>query len=96
MFSSYTDLSSDLQRHSLDCGRQLNRESGVVMEEPPVPVEGFSEDFQLLPHQERARTWMKERETGGNAGGILADDMGYACSLKSRLRSVVPWLIVPR
>lgn len=47
-----------------------------AMAGPPIPVEGFIEGFQLLPHQEKARRWIKQRESGGNAGGILADDMG--------------------
>ena len=46
-------------------------------------VKGFRADFKLLPHQVRARFWMKDREdtTKGRAGGILADDMGFAATL---------------
>lgn len=40
-------------------------------------VKSFREKFKLLPHQALGRVWMKERETGKKAGGILADDMGY-------------------
>lgn len=40
-------------------------------------VRGFREDIVLLPHQVVARSWMRERETGNNFGGILADEMGY-------------------
>jgi hypothetical protein len=40
-------------------------------------VKSFREKFKLLPHQGLGRVWMKERETGKKAGGILADDMGY-------------------
>ena len=39
-------------------------------------VEGFKDGITLLPHQVLGRVWMKERETGKKAGGILADDMG--------------------
>jgi hypothetical protein len=39
-------------------------------------VEGFRDGIVLLPHQVLGRAWMKERETGKKAGGILADDMG--------------------
>jgi hypothetical protein len=40
-------------------------------------VEGFQDGITLLPHQVLGRVWMKERETGKKAGGILADDMGW-------------------
>lgn len=42
-------------------------------------VDGFQEGIKLLPHQVIGRKWMTERESGKKAGGILADDMGYAC-----------------
>lgn len=39
-------------------------------------VDGFSDGITLLPHQVLGRAWMRDRETGKKAGGILADDMG--------------------
>lgn len=36
-------------------------------------VEGFVDSIRLMPHQIQGRAWMKERETGKKAGGILAD-----------------------
>lgn len=36
-------------------------------------VEGFDENIRLMPHQIQGRAWMRERETGKKAGGILAD-----------------------
>lgn len=45
--------------------------SSINMED--AKVEGFSDDIRLMPHQIQGRAWMKERETGKKAGGILAD-----------------------
>jgi hypothetical protein len=39
-------------------------------------VKGLSESIVLKPHQVLSRDWMREREEGKKAGGILADDMG--------------------
>jgi hypothetical protein len=36
-------------------------------------VEGFADNIRLMPHQIQGRIWMRERETGRKAGGILAD-----------------------
>jgi hypothetical protein len=36
-------------------------------------VDGFDDSIRLMPHQIQGRAWMKERETGKKAGGILAD-----------------------
>lgn len=36
-------------------------------------VDGFIDSFRLLPHQVQGRAWMRERESGKKAGGILAD-----------------------
>jgi hypothetical protein len=43
-------------------------------------VPGFRENIRLMPHQVLGRQWMRDREdvTKKRAGGILADDMGYA------------------
>jgi hypothetical protein len=65
--------------------RQLVEESHNDQEEDEVDmslaeVEGFKPGVALLPHQVLGRIWMQERETGKKAGGILADDMGYAVS----------------
>ena len=48
-------------------------------------VPGFSRDIRLLPHQVFARAWMRDREKGSAAGGILADDMGYVYPFGSDL-----------
>jgi hypothetical protein len=41
-------------------------------------VDGFKEEFTLMPHQIIGRKWMRDREdvTRKRTGGILADDMG--------------------
>ncbi|KAK2460825.1 hypothetical protein APHAL10511_007295 [Amanita phalloides] len=51
-------------------------------------VSGFREDFRLLPHQALGRVWMRERETGKKAGGILADDMGLGKTIQTLTRIV--------
>lgn len=43
-------------------------------------VDGFDDNFRLMPHQIQGRAWMKERETGKKAGGILADVSYYVGS----------------
>jgi hypothetical protein len=60
-------------------GTTVNHE--VEIEEGDDIVEKFADDFRLLRHQIQARVWMRERETGGSHGGILADDMGSALLL---------------
>ena len=47
----------------------IDLEEGII-------VPGFWEGIKLLPHQIVGMAWMKDRETGKKAGGILADDMG--------------------
>ena len=48
-------------------------------------VPGFARGIRLLPHQVFARAWMRDREKGSAAGGILADDMGYVYPFGSDL-----------
>ena len=69
---SATQLEDDVK--DLFKGTAVNHE--VEIKEGDDVVEKFSDDFRLLRHQIQARVWMKERETGGSHGGILADDMG--------------------
>ncbi|KAH9937842.1 SNF2 family N-terminal domain-containing protein [Epithele typhae] len=49
-------------------------------------VDGFREGVMLLPHQVKARQFMKERETGKASGGILADDMGLGKTISTVTR----------
>ncbi|KIM92388.1 hypothetical protein PILCRDRAFT_810445 [Piloderma croceum F 1598] len=51
-------------------------------------VEGFKDGITLLPHQVLGRVWMKERETGKKAGGILADDMGLGKTIQTLARII--------
>ncbi|KAJ3142774.1 hypothetical protein HDU90_002645 [Geranomyces variabilis] len=37
----------------------------------------------LMPHQLKGVAWMKSREAGSNAGGILADDMGLGKTVQT-------------
>lgn len=69
---SATQLEDDVK--DLFKGTAVNHE--VEIKEGDDVVEKFSDGFRLLRHQIQARVWMKERETGGSHGGILADDMG--------------------
>ena len=55
-------------------GTAVNHEVEIKEGDDVVPK--FADDFRLLRHQIQARVWMKQRETGGSHGGILADDMG--------------------
>jgi len=52
-------------------------EPDVSIEQGSDTVPGFAQGIRLLPHQVSARAWMRDREEGTKAGGILADDMGY-------------------
>jgi hypothetical protein len=58
-------------------GNSMNQDvaASIDLEEDAI-VPGFREGIKLLPHQIVGRAWMKDRETGKKAGGILADDMG--------------------
>jgi len=69
---SATQIEDDVK--GLFKGTTVNHE--VEIKEGDDVVERFTNDFRLLRHQIQAREWMKQRETGGSRGGILADDMG--------------------
>ncbi|EIW80017.1 hypothetical protein CONPUDRAFT_126467 [Coniophora puteana RWD-64-598 SS2] len=49
-------------------------------------VDGFQEGVRLLPHQVLGRAWMRDRESGKKAGGILADDMGLGKTIQTLAR----------
>jgi hypothetical protein len=69
---SATQIEDDVK--GLFKGTAVNHE--VEIKEGDDVIEKFTDDFRLLRHQIQAKAWMKERETGGSRGGILADDMG--------------------
>lgn len=66
-------------------GGSMNQELEEEVDMADAIVDGFKEGITLLPHQIVGRAWMKERETGKKAGGILADDMGYVYRFVSRV-----------
>lgn len=58
-------------------------------------VEGFRGGVRLMQHQVAARFWMKDCEdtTKENAGGILADDMGFRIAFSPLSRPYSPYPI---
>ena len=72
-------------------GNSMNQDvvDSIDLEEDAI-VPGFREGIRLLPHQIVGRAWMKDRETGKKAGGILADDMGCVqCNPRSCRQSLL-------
>lgn len=69
---SGTQLEDDVKE--LFKGTAVNHE--VEIKEGDEVVAKFTDGFRLLRHQVQARIWMKQRESEGSHGGILADDMG--------------------
>lgn len=69
---SATQLEDDVKE--LFKGTAVNHE--VKIKDGDEIVAGFIDGFSLLRHQIQAKEWMKERESKGSRGGILADDMG--------------------
>lgn len=69
---SGTQLEDDVK--GLFKGTAVNHE--VEIKEGDEVVAKFIDGFRLLQHQVQARIWMKQRESEGSRGGILADDMG--------------------
>ncbi|TPX56979.1 hypothetical protein PhCBS80983_g04170 [Powellomyces hirtus] len=53
-------------------------DAAVDIEHQPPEV-----TITLLPHQLKGVAWMKNREAGSNAGGILADDMGLGKTVQT-------------
>ena len=64
-------------KNLMDSGSTTNLNIEAEINPEDMIVKNFREKFKLLPHQALGREWMKERETGKNLGGILADDMGW-------------------
>ena len=74
---SATQIEDDVK--DLFKGTAVNHQ--VKIKEGDDIVRGFTDGFRLLRHQIQARVWMKERESKGSHGGILADDMGSVLSV---------------
>jgi hypothetical protein len=49
----------------------------IAFDEKEAKVKGLADNITLKAHQVISRKWMREREEGKKAGGILADDMGW-------------------
>ncbi|KAL0945765.1 hypothetical protein HGRIS_012054 [Hohenbuehelia grisea] len=70
-------------------GGNMNAETAEIdMNE--AEVEGFKDEFKLLPHQVLGRRWMAEREDASlkRHGGILADDMGLGKTIQTLCRII--------
>ena len=66
----------------------MNQDTEEDVDMSKAVVDGFKEGITLLAHQVVGRTWMRERETGKKAGGILADDMGLGKTIQTLTRIV--------
>ena len=69
-------------------GNSMNQDINVDIDPEDAIVPGFREGITLMPHQIIGRAWMKDRETGKKAGGILADDMGLGKTIQTLTRIV--------
>ncbi|RXW23200.1 hypothetical protein EST38_g2656 [Candolleomyces aberdarensis] len=87
-YRSFTSEETEKQLREL-MGNSMNQDiaASINLEEDSI-VPGFREGIKLLPHQIVGRTWMKDRETGKKAGGILADDMGLGKTIQTLSRIV--------
>ncbi|KAE9389305.1 hypothetical protein BT96DRAFT_946980 [Gymnopus androsaceus JB14] len=67
-------------------GGAMNQD--VDLDPEDTVVDGFKEEFTLLPHQVIGRSWMKSREDPKlkRMGGILADDMGLGKTIQTLTR----------
>lgn len=73
----YTSAETEKELKEL-MGNAMNEDTQADVDMADAIVPGFKDGIKLLPHQIIGRAWMKERESGKKAGGILADDMGCA------------------
>ncbi|KAJ2919706.1 hypothetical protein MD484_g704, partial [Candolleomyces efflorescens] len=87
-YRSFTTEETEKQLREL-MGNSMNQDvvDSIDLEEDAI-VPGFREGIRLLPHQIVGRAWMKDRETGKKAGGILADDMGLGKTIQTLVRIV--------
>ncbi|KII90902.1 hypothetical protein PLICRDRAFT_106737 [Plicaturopsis crispa FD-325 SS-3] len=82
---SFEDISATTLPGVLDA---TPLDDGPTIDTTEDTVNGFREDFRLLPHQVIGRVWMRQREDGDNRGGLLADDMGLGKTIQVLVRIV--------
>ncbi|KAF5323139.1 hypothetical protein D9611_009212 [Ephemerocybe angulata] len=83
----YTSAETEKELRDL-MGNAMNQDVEVDVDMEDAIVPGFKDGITLLAHQIVGRAWMKERETGKKAGGILADDMGLGKTIQTLTRIV--------
>ncbi|TEB32621.1 hypothetical protein FA13DRAFT_1731108 [Coprinellus micaceus] len=83
----YTSHETEKELRDL-MGSSMNQDIEEDVDMSEAVVDGFKEGITLLAHQIVGRTWMRERETGKKAGGILADDMGLGKTIQTLTRIV--------